>query len=373
MASLEPGPSKGLSLARGLFTRRRVVVAACLLVIVAIGLLLWVRPGRSLESRLRAIDAAYAIPEEGNAARAYTELAWDYSGPSLDPSILPQSIQDATCMQAWRGADYPQAAKWLEDRRGVIDTLMDIGRKPNCRFSVFEARWQAQKREAAARHWSMLLLQAADNDLGEGRTEAGLEKLLLIFQMARRFHSQIDPWDNNIGRAFLWVGLRRFDKLVMLEEVPQEWLARFEAALPPAENGWNENAKQVEAVRALCEREYQRGVIKRLMSIFTQAKSAKMNRESELLYLGQCRVARILLALRLYRNEAGVWPGSLREIESRVPPEALIDPLTGKPLVYRLTGDRVLVYSIGLNLIDDGGRLDSGGWAGDDFLYWAGR
>jgi hypothetical protein len=373
MGNREPVQSGRVSRVRGRFTRWQVIVVACLLASVGMGLVLWLRPGRSLESRLREIDAAYAIPEEENAARAYTELAWDYKGPYLDMPLPFEDIQNVICMQPWRSTDYPQVAQWVEDNRPTIDALMDISRKPNCRFSVWEARWQGGKREAAARQWHMLLLQAANNDLGEGRTEAGLEKLLLIFQMARRFHTQIDPWDNDIGRSFLWVGLRRFDRLVMLEEVPQEWLARFEAALPPAENGWNENAKQVEAVRALCEREYQRGVIKRLMSIFTQAKSARTDRESELLYLGQCRVARILLALRLYRNEAGVWPGSLREIESRVSPEALIDPPTGKPLVYRLTGDRVLVYSIGLNLIDDGGRLDSGGWAGDDFLYWAGR
>jgi len=367
MASREPVQSKGAS--RVGRVARRLVVAVCLVVLAGTGLLFWARPSRSLEARLRAIDAAYAIPDEENAARAYTELAWDYNGPSLDMFVLPPSLLVSTLMQPWRSVDYPQAAQWLEERRPVVDTLMDIGRKPNCWFSVFEARWQAGKRSDAAHQWSMLLLLAANNDLGEDRTEAGLEKLLAVLQIARHFHTQVNPRDRNIGESFLWVGLRRLERLVMLEEVPQEWLARFETALPPARNGWNEDSKQVETVRQLYEREHQQGVIKRLMSIFTAAKSGRADRESELLKLGLCRTTRILLALRHYRNKTGAWPGSLREIQSRVPPEALIDPLTGKPLVYRLVGDRVLVYGVGLNRVDDGGSFS----AGDDFPYWAGR
>jgi len=68
---------------RGLFTCRRVIVAGCLVVMAAVALLLLLWPGQDLDAQLRAIDAAYAIPEEENAASAYTELAWGYSGLSL--------------------------------------------------------------------------------------------------------------------------------------------------------------------------------------------------------------------------------------------------------------------------------------------------
>jgi len=225
MMNLEPDQNRGAS--RGKRVVRRLVVTACLVVLAGIGLLLWARPGRSVEARLRAIDAAHAIPEEENAARAYTELAWDYNGPSLDMFVLP-----------------------------------------------------------------------------------------------------------------------------------------------PAKDGWNENARQVEEVRWLCEQENHRGIIQRLKSIFTRVKASRTSREPELLELGQCRVARILLALRRYRNETGAWPPSLHEIEGRVPPEALIEPLSGKPFAYRASGTGVLVYSVGLNGIDEGGEAGAGVRAGDDFVFW---
>ncbi len=211
MGDCEPVQSRGVPRTGGhSAVRQRLTAVACLLAVTGAGLLLSLWPGQSVEERLRAIDAAYEIPDEENAAVAYKELAWDYAGPSLDPSVLPQHMRDVALVQPWRSAEYPQAAEWLEARRPVIDTLMDIGRKPNCRFSVWEARWQAGRRSSAAPEWSLLLLQAANNDLGEGRTEAGLEKLKVVLLIARHFHTQIDPWDKNTGRAFLSTGLRRF-------------------------------------------------------------------------------------------------------------------------------------------------------------------
>jgi hypothetical protein len=370
MTDVEPEQTKRERDKRHLIARWRLAVAACLVVLAGTGLLFLARPGRSLEARLRAIDAAYAIPDEENAAGAYTELAWDDTGPSLDPSILSANVRGATCAQSWRSAEYPQVVKWLEERRPVIDTLIDTSRKPNCRFSVWEARWQAGRRADAAPQWTNLLLQAANNDLAEGHAEAGLEKLLCILQMARHFSTQIDLWDNRTGRAILSAGLHRIDRLVVMEDVPQEWLARLETALPPAENGWNENARQVEEVMWLYQQEEQRGIIQRLKSMFTRAKTSKMSRESELLELGRCRVARILLGLRRYRNETGAWPASLREIEGRVPSKALIDPLSTEPFAYRVSETGVLVYSVGLNGVDEGGTSVTGGRAGDDFLFW---
>lgn len=88
----------------------------------------------------------------------------------------------------------------------MIDTLMDIAHKPNWRFSVFAAHWQGGRRSDAVIRWTNLLLHVANNDFAEGRTEAGLEELLRVLQLARHFHMQIDPWDRDAGRDILWAG-----------------------------------------------------------------------------------------------------------------------------------------------------------------------
>jgi hypothetical protein len=366
-ATVSSGPveSMGASLARQYVTRR-AVVAACLVVLATIALVLLLRPGQGVDARLRAIDVAYAIPEEDNAAKAYTEFAWGYAGPSLDVSLLPKRFWATILLHPWRSADYPQAAKWLEERRSAIDSLMDISRTPNCRFSVVEARREAERRSDAALLWSLMMLIAANNDLGDGRTEAGLEKLLRLLQTARHFRTQISPLDSYAGRTILRRSLDRLDRLVVMEDVPQEWLTRFEAILPPVDDGWSENDKQMEVVGWLCEQERERSVIERLTATLTRARESRGIEALNLWELSRCRASRILLALRRHKNQTGVWPATLAEIEGQIPPEALIDPLTKKPFIYRPTGDSLTLYHVGANGADDGG-------ASDDYTIWPGR
>jgi hypothetical protein len=62
------------------------------------------------------------------------------------------------------------------------------------------------------------------------------------------------------------------------------------------------------------------------------------------------------LACRLYKRRSGRYPGSLDELVPGLLAEVPIDPFTGKPLVYRREGEGFVVYSLGSNQKDDGGR-----------------
>jgi hypothetical protein len=70
--------------------------------------------------------------------------------------------------------------------------------------------------------------------------------------------------------------------------------------------------------------------------------------------------ALVQLACQLaeHREMQGSYPRTLGEIGG----ESIVDPLTGKPFVYRLEGDRFVLYSIGPDGIDGGG--DRGGGKG---------
>jgi hypothetical protein len=85
------------------------------------------------------------------------------------------------------------------------------------------------------------------------------------------------------------------------------------------------------------------------------------------------RACRIFTGLRLYKNNIGVWPQKLEDVESLVPSEALIDPINGGPFVYKLTDDSFMLYSRGKNNIDEGGEYKSN-WPEkaepDDWLIW---
>jgi hypothetical protein len=66
--------------------------------------------------------------------------------------------------------------------------------------------------------------------------------------------------------------------------------------------------------------------------------------------------ARVGLACRVLKGRTGQYPETLDALVPGLLTEIPIDPFTGKPLVYRRDGEGFIVYSLGSNLKDDGGR-----------------
>ena len=62
------------------------------------------------------------------------------------------------------------------------------------------------------------------------------------------------------------------------------------------------------------------------------------------------------LACRLYKIKNGRYPESLDELVPDLLDDVPTDPFTGKPMVYRREGESFIVYSLGSNEKDDGGR-----------------
>jgi hypothetical protein len=66
------------------------------------------------------------------------------------------------------------------------------------------------------------------------------------------------------------------------------------------------------------------------------------------------------IALELYRRHHGSWPVSLSELTPRLLPQVPPDRYDGKPLKYRLVEGQPLLYSVGVDRDDDGGRVPRG-------------
>jgi len=67
-------------------------------------------------------------------------------------------------------------------------------------------------------------------------------------------------------------------------------------------------------------------------------------------------VSRIGFACRLYKSRTGEYPENVEALVPGILGEIPIDPFTGKPFVYRREGQGFIVYSLGSNEKDDGGR-----------------
>ncbi len=62
------------------------------------------------------------------------------------------------------------------------------------------------------------------------------------------------------------------------------------------------------------------------------------------------------IALELYHREHKAWAKSLAELSPRWLPDVPVDQMTGKPLGYKIVDGRPVVYSVGIDGDDDGGR-----------------
>lgn len=85
----------------------------------------------------------------------------------------------------------------------------------------------------------------------------------------------------------------------------------------------------------------------------------------------QCELgtSAILLAAERHRRKTGDWPESIAKIDSAILPNAPLDPYSGQAFRMVRRDGRLLIYSIGRNLKDEGGQYDpkrSGTGVADD-------
>ncbi len=72
--------------------------------------------------------------------------------------------------------------------------------------------------------------------------------------------------------------------------------------------------------------------------------------------VARTRATDAAIAAELYRREHGDWPTELAELSPKLLPEIPEDPLDGQPLRFLRKDDKLMIYSVAENLIDDHGE-----------------
>ena len=85
----------------------------------------------------------------------------------------------------------------------------------------------------------------------------------------------------------------------------------------------------------------------------------------------QVAVTRVGLALKRHKRAHGTYPTDLTTIDPAIMKDVPVDPFSGKPLIYRAEkGEGFVLYSVGENRKDDGGKPESGVGRRDGDIVW---
>jgi hypothetical protein len=79
--------------------------------------------------------------------------------------------------------------------------------------------------------------------------------------------------------------------------------------------------------------------------------------EASLRTRGEMLSVAVGISCERFRQKNGHWPATLEEIPKDILPYIPNDPFTGKPLIYKVLEDGVVIYSIGPDEKDDGGSV----------------
>jgi hypothetical protein len=344
--------------------RKWIWVVAIVILTVAIGCCFLLKTGlldfQTVDEQLAAFEAARAIPDAENAAIIYNQLLENYDESAFSPEFMDNDLDYLTLRELWLSKDYPELADWLEDRQDIISTLLEASEKEKCRFPIITNHQQmaAQtSRLSAMRRWAFLLVRAANNDIAEGRIDAGIQKCSCLVQMGRHLCQQPVLIDYLVGIAVEALALRSMKTFMLEDDVSEKHLKTIEATIPQTKDNWPEVSSKIIEFETLYERKN--------LSLFYRLKFAWQGmrgedhleriREIYLRQLANCRGSRILIALKRYRNKNGRWPETLDGIKDLVPEQILIDPINGGSFVYKLTEEDFTLYSKGKNNIDEDG------------------
>jgi len=193
----------------------------------------------TFDEELAALQAKYAVPDNENAALLYDKLFETLDIDSNQPKFFAKenpSSRDGP----WLSKDHPETAEWLKDHQKTIDTLLQFSRIEKCRFSITAnpvdtERWERLQK---MRRCAFLLVSSANNDVAEGRTDAGLEKYFCIIQMAKHIHQQHALIDLLVGSAVEGLALKQLNRFMIEGESTKEQLQLIANSLKDLENNW---------------------------------------------------------------------------------------------------------------------------------------
>jgi hypothetical protein len=160
-----------------------------------------------------------------------------------------------------------------------------------------------------------------------------------------------------VGHAIMGTANRNF--VEYRKRLDSAASARMEAALNRAEAEHESLERTHQRDVAFTERAF--GWQVRWVEILDRAQYAESSRKATVQMYDRWRAFNRLLvtdlAIRRFHREHNAWPKALSNLVPEYLDAILLDPFTAQPLLYGVKGDEFVLYSVGNDHHDDGGRF----------------
>ena len=216
---------------------------------VVVALIVWVflpddvegwRP-YTFDKELAALEAKYAVADEENAATIYEQLLEAEKQEPNEPNV-PNDHYLIVQYEPWSSEEYPEIAQWIQGQQAKIETLLEASKIKECRFPIKadpDGIGYMLDRLRTMRGWAYLLIYAGNNDIGEGRINAGLDKYIAVLQMGKHQCQQLAIIDMLVGIAVEALALGQFNRFIVTGDVTEEHLSIVEEALTEIKHNWS--------------------------------------------------------------------------------------------------------------------------------------
>jgi hypothetical protein len=208
----------------------------------------------TFEAELAALESRRAIPDAENAATLYGRT-WAFTDFEAIRRIILQDCTYHPAVRFCREPGDPKVVALLDDHAGVLRNLTKASQIEQCHFPVQVEPFADIESELSERHEkfrlsSCLLLLAAEQDIGNGRTETALEKCRCVIQMARHYSRQSTVMGFLDGFSMERWALILIDQLFMDIDITEKSLKLLAESID-VDNHWSEDWPQVLAVEKL--------------------------------------------------------------------------------------------------------------------------
>lgn len=310
--------------------------------------------------RLLAIEAEQARSERD---RVRWLRAW-----SANLSLAEQLPSDCAIIQLTAFFYAGQSWSWLRTVLADDPALLtdDDLRQLAHRVAAFQGG--GRLRLKIGREFGDDLLQRFYTDDGDGDGRLTLDYLHMLGDAERRIFGKMTP-SRDASRLDTILVWSAFSGVIAsraeMRQAQQQYfdLEESESAKPLWEQALDEPSPGQRLMHQWSRSRWQRlrlqpflGIMQPLISMeetpnpyrpWQQAEFATQNRDATL----------VSIALTVYHRRHGHWPERLEQLCPDLLPEVPLDRFDGQPLRYRIVDGRPLLYSVGRNRIDEGGKL----------------